>query len=276
MPKTNNSSKEDEAKLLGFFLQYHMEERTEITFEIAAVDLDCHKSNNRWRAVWKSLKEQELIEAVTSGKGFHITQKGIDSAATDEYKEFVKDMNFVAATNQEHQERLKKRFKRKKASLLFDLLLKYGSLTRYELAGLAGEKDRSHNFSYSLQELRKQKKLVEVDPNSKGSKGKKLRLSDKAFLTPGDRPEPELLEDKVLEKAVKDNAAPRKKRKQGDTTDESSSKESKSTSSKKTKKPERKTSKKADSKPATLDQEDPCVKEDVGSNKTAMAPIMEE
>ena len=203
-----DSTKEDEAKLLGIFLQYHMDERVDVTFEVAAVDLDCHKSNNRWRAVWKSIKDSGLIETASSGKGYQITTKGIESASTPEYREFMKEKNFVPATNEQHQERLKKRFKQKKSSAIFDLLLKHGSLSRYELAGLLGEKDRSHSFSYSLQELVKLKKFVENDPDCSG-KRKKFRLSDKAFLKAEDRPQPEELDAGVLAKAVEENAAPR-------------------------------------------------------------------
>jgi hypothetical protein len=212
-PKTSTLN-EDQAKLLGFFLNYHMEERTGMTFEVvAAGDLDCHKSNNRWRGVWKSLKEQGLIQPAAAGKGFEITEKGIQQAETPEYKAFMKDKNYVAATNNEYQERLKSKFKCKKSAAIFDLLLHHGSLSRFELAGLVGEKDRSHSFSYSLQELVQKSKVVEPDPSSKG-RPKKFRLSATAFLKPDDRPEPRELDREVLAKAVEDNCTPRGGRKE--------------------------------------------------------------
>ncbi|CAB9513126.1 expressed unknown protein [Seminavis robusta] len=88
-----------------------------------------------------------------------------------------------------------------RSAQLFDLLLRYGSLSRCELAGLVRRKDRGHGFSYSLREL-KQQGLVEEDPESGETRVIKLRLSDKVFARPEDRPEPEFIDPRILAEAV--------------------------------------------------------------------------
>ena len=221
-PQTNNGSNnggggdKSESTILAIMMQYHIDDKNDVQFEDVAAEIGCHERNKGWRELWTSVKKKGYVEASTTcNKGFQLTQKGIDLAATDEYKEML---SFQPKTNEEHQERIKKRLKKSKSIEIFDLLQKHGSLTRYELAGIMGQKDRGHAFSYSLQELKKRKGLVEEDPTKAGkSKGKKLRLSDKAYLKPEYRPsEPELviLDTKTLAKAVADNATvkhPRKK-----------------------------------------------------------------
>ena len=107
------------------------------------------------------------------------------------------------ATEEEHHAHIKRQFLNSRAATIFDLLLRYGPLTRKELAAKIGVNDGSHNFFYSLREI-KQSDYVEEDPRSKGYKtkgggtGTKLRLSDAAFLDPVNRPQPELDEQKKL------------------------------------------------------------------------------
>lgn len=181
--------------ILAIMLQHRMNDKYNLNFEDIAKDLGVHERNKSWRVVWTAAKDDGYVEASKSGKGFEMTQKWIDFGATDEYKEYVKDMAFVPATKEEHQARIKKRFKCTKSTAIFETLEKYGSLTRHELAGLLGQKDRSHAFSYSLQEVKMKMGLAEVDPDAKGkqTKGSKLRLSDKAYLKPEDRPDLSLL-----------------------------------------------------------------------------------
>ena len=98
----------------------------------------------------------------------------------------LKDLNFVAQSNEDHQQRLKKRMINETGPKIFDLLLKYGSLRRLELAGLLETCEGSHKFSYALKDLR-DKGLVDVA--SKTSKITKLKLTDDAFLNASeDRP----------------------------------------------------------------------------------------
>ena len=228
-PQTNNGSNnggggdKSESTILAIMMQYHIDDKNDVQFEDVAAEIGCHERNKGWRELWTSVKKKGYVEASTTcNKGFQLTQKGIDLAATDEYKEML---SFKPKTNEEHQERIKKRLKKSKSVEIFDLLQKHGSLTRYELAGIMGQKDRGHAFSYSLQELKKTKGLVEEDPSTAGKSkgGKKLRLSDKAYLKPEYRPsEPEeILDTKTLEKAVADNATvkhPRKKAGVGNST----------------------------------------------------------
>lgn len=91
-------------------------------------------------------------------------------------------MTFVAATNEEHQARIKKRLNPKwKGGQIFDLLLEHGSLTRGELCKIIGIVSGAHSFSYGLKEL-KDKNFV------KGKGHERLALTDEAFL-PGEKPE---------------------------------------------------------------------------------------
>jgi hypothetical protein len=198
--KGKEGKKPNETTLLAMFMEYHMGENHNVTFEVFAQDIGCHKSNNAWRAVWKSIKDEGYIEPASDGKGFKMSEKGIEMAMTPEIKAHLEKLSIVPQTNEEHQERIKNSFKKRLSPKLFDVLMNHGALTRYELAGLVRKKDRSHEFSYALQELKK-KQLVEPEPCNSGAL-RKIHLSDKAFLKPEDRPEPDLLDPRKLAEAV--------------------------------------------------------------------------
>ena len=89
---------------------------------------------------------------------------------------------------------------------MFELLMKHGPLSRKELAAIIGMNDRSHSFSYALQQLNK---LGFVESNG----AKKLRLSDKAFLDPNNRPETTAFDQQELQKLMEKNSKPRASRK---------------------------------------------------------------
>jgi hypothetical protein len=100
--------------------------------------------------------------------------------------------------------------KKTKAPQIFDLLVKYGLLTRTELATIVGINPGSHSFSYGLLDL-KTKGYVEAV--SADGKGKKLRLTDKAFLNAlDDRPEAIAVDEKVIEDGAKKIEANKKKK----------------------------------------------------------------
>lgn len=105
-----------------------------------------------------------------------MTQAGKEHAATDEYREFIKKMDFVPQDNEQHQARIKKKLLNHRAREIFDLLMKRGSLARIEMAIILKVNDRGHAFSYGLKDL-KTNNLLTAD-------GKKIRLSDEAFLSP--------------------------------------------------------------------------------------------
>ena len=95
------------------------------------------------------MEEKGFIEPVEGSNSrftsdHQLTQAGKDYASTPEYEEYLREMNFQPSTNEEHQERIKKRLLNKTAVQIFDLLMKYGSLTRKELATIVGMNDRSH------------------------------------------------------------------------------------------------------------------------------------
>lgn len=193
--KSKPCDNDKEAQLLGVMLEYHMNEDGAINFAKFASDLGIHKGNKAFGAAWKASKENGTIEEFE--KGYVISKKGIAQASTPEYKEFLKDKNFVAQNNDEYQERIKKKLS-ETGLKIFDLLQKHGPLSRYALAGMLRSKPGSKTFFYAEQNLRK-KGYIEQDPQDK----KKKRLSNKAFRTPEDRPVPVHLDAKVLAEAIR-------------------------------------------------------------------------
>lgn len=150
-----------------------------------------------------------------------------------EQKELQELMEKPVKTNDEHQERIKKCYCEGwngRGVEIFDLLLKHGSCKRKEIAALMGISDRGANFHYSLKALLDHK-FVEKDPNCKGY----IRLSDEAFLSPDDRPDPVEMDpealaagmekvygkemSKVQESKEKKQAAPAKKGSKGSKKD---------------------------------------------------------
>lgn len=190
--------------LLGKMMEYHMEGNNCISYERLRVDLGIGHRVKSWVGAWKALGEEDFIKPSDQGeKGFQLTQQGLDRAETDEYREYLKDSKFVPKTNEEKQEKIKKRLKwQRLGTKVFDLLLTKAPLTAVELAAIVGVKRGTHGFSYAIKEL-KDKAYVEIDPTEK-AKTKKLRLTDACFLRPEDRPETSIFED--LQKKVKDNA----------------------------------------------------------------------
>ena len=85
---------------------------------------------------------------------------------------------------------------------IFDLLLKHGTLDRKEMAGMMKTKDGSHGFSYGLKKLKDDGIVMVASSDTQKFKRKKLRLTDKAFLEPSDRPSTVPVDSKVLEEAV--------------------------------------------------------------------------
>jgi hypothetical protein len=163
-----------------------------VSFEKCAADLNFMKRTKSWNKAWTDLLTKGFIEPSVPGGAkttadHRLTELGKAQASTPEYEEFIKDKSFVAATNQDHQDRIKKRLVndqvRQRSVEIFDLFLEHGELTRKELCGIMGVRSGTHTFSFGLKQL-KDKELV----GGKGSQ--KLRLSDKAFLNPAvDRPD---------------------------------------------------------------------------------------
>ena len=205
MPKP---SVEQENKILGVMMQYLMRGTETVSLEKISKDLDFHIRSKSWVASWKSLvNDHNFVEPATSGAamatGQHrLTEKGKEHASTPEYEQYVKDMNFVPATNEDHQKRITDRLMNDHGRSIFDLLLKHGSLDRHVMAAILKTRSGSHKFSYALKEL-KDKNFVDVDQNAASSKCKKLRLTDKSFLNPEtDRPEPIEVDQQVLDEAM--------------------------------------------------------------------------
>jgi hypothetical protein len=234
-----SGSNDREDKLLGAMMTYLMQGKTGVSFKQLSNDLNFMERTKSWRESWRILVENKHFLAPADGcsstyTGDHeLTQAGKDHASTPEYQEYLKELNFQPASNKEHQASLKKRLQKPKAKVIFDLLLQYGTLTRTELSNIIGMNDRSHSFSYGLQEL-VQKELVEVA--STGKDGQKRRLADKAFLNPDDdRPIPEELDPELL-KAGTQKISDHKRKTDSDSDEDGSKKKKKKKKSKKKKK----------------------------------------
>jgi hypothetical protein len=170
-------------QILAVMMGFRMDGNHKVTLKDVATELGKQERTKSFRERWSILKNTKgyIGTSKISGTGFfELTQEGIEHAQTDEYKEMMKEMNIKSKTNSEHQERIKKRFKKPKSELIFDFLNEYDSLSSDDLSALAGQNKRSHSYHYSLKELR-EKGYAEEDQNHDG-KGKKFRLTDNAFL----------------------------------------------------------------------------------------------
>lgn len=192
---TGTNERED--KLLGGMLCYIMRGKEGVSFTQLSKDLEFMDRTTTWRNSWKSLLHDKKFIVPLDAKAsvftseHKLTQAGKDHASTPEYEEYLKELNFVPQTNEEHQERIKKRLLNNKARSIFGLLMKYGHLSRKHLSELLKCNDRQHEFSYGLKDLR-EKNLVCKD-------GAKFSLEDSAFLDPStDRPKPHDLDEALL------------------------------------------------------------------------------
>lgn len=206
-------AEERENMLLGCMLEHVMRGKDTVSFKQLSKDLSFMDRTTSWRDSWKILlNKKQFIEIQQGASVFtgecRLTKAGKDHAATPKYLEYVKENHFTPQTNDEHQARIKKRLKNDRGREIFDLLLTHGSLSRKELSTILHCNDRQHKFSYGLQDL-KTRALVEADESA----GKaKLRLSNKAFLSPGDRPvtvdvDPMVLQEGAL--TIEKNKRPR-------------------------------------------------------------------
>jgi hypothetical protein len=205
-------------KALGLMLEYKMNDIGPINFETnLCVDLTLHPRTKTIISVWKYMKEDGLIveEKSSSSKNrWVISDKGVDLAKTPEYEEYLKDKMFQPKTTEEHFSHMKRKIlgMKKKSSgmtksernlgkteiLIYYKLKEYGPLNKKVLAGLLGVKQGTWGFFYAIKELQRLK-YIEQDPSDKT----KIRLSDRAFMRPEDRPEPKDLDLKTLEEAIK-------------------------------------------------------------------------
>eukprot|EP00977_Amphora_coffeiformis_P028494 scaffold35468_cov237-Amphora_coffeaeformis.AAC.1 len=177
--------------LLANLMSYHMRGTEGASFKKCATDLNFMTRTKSWCKAWSDLLDMGSIEPCIPGGAkttadHRLTEGGIAQASTPEYEEFIKDKNFVATTNQDHQGRIKKRLSKgnhgPRCLQIVDLYLEHGALTRMELCGILGMRSGTHSVSYALKEL---KEMGILD----GTGSEKLRLSDKFFLDPSvDRP----------------------------------------------------------------------------------------
>lgn len=167
--------------------------------------------NTGWRNEWRTLILGGYIQPVTSpqsskagGNGIftaahELTEKGEEKAGSPEQKEIKRLMETTVNTTAQEHERIRKLCMNNRTVQIFDLLLNHGSLTRKELAATIGISDRGGPFSYGLRQLKRLGYVV-VDEKASERGKKMLKLSNRAFLNPNDRPEPKPI-DRVLMKA---------------------------------------------------------------------------
>lgn len=99
-----SGSRED--KLLGAMLAYEMKGKHTASFVQLSRDLDFHERTKIWRSSWKSLMDDRGFIELAAGASsvFNgeclMTQAGKEHAATDEYREFIKEMDFVPQDNE--------------------------------------------------------------------------------------------------------------------------------------------------------------------------------
>jgi len=208
-------SSPDQVLLAKLMEQHAMDpENASLSFADIMMGLGMNDHNTKWRNAWKAMREQGYIQSCSDDNGgiftgaFELTPSGIDIAATDEYKQAMLLTTAGPSnckTNQELHDHIKSKLMNKRGDQIFDLLLERGTQSRKELAAVLGISDRGAYFSYAFQQL-KELGYVEVDPTVTGKK-KKVRLSDKAFVTP--RPavkaapaEPEKEEEKESDQAA--------------------------------------------------------------------------
>ncbi len=172
-------------KLLNAVMCHRIKGNTSVTFTQIAMDLGFDERLTKWRKSWCALILDDGFIAPVEGSP--------PSMYTADHQLTEKGKNHGPQSNQEHQERIKKRLLNDKAIQIFDWLLMYGSLGRNELALLLQCASGQHNFSYGLKDLRDRRF---VDKNDRG----KFYLTDKAFLDPTkDRPVPMELDPSLLE-----------------------------------------------------------------------------
>lgn len=192
--------------LLRKVLEHHMIGNDFVHYEVLLFDLGITKRTKKSCGEdWKALCDEHFIEASDNkdSKGYQITQKGKDYAATDEYREFLKESSYIPMTNEEKHERIKKRLVWQVFGCqIFDLLLKYGELTIEEVAAIIGVKRGMHKFSFAAKELQ-DKFYVETATSTNHSK--KVRLSNACFLKPEDRPKTTLFDSYELSLLIKAN-----------------------------------------------------------------------
>ena len=184
----------DQILMTKLFEQQVVMNNKSVSFVDILKELGMNDRNTKWRNTWRELEQKGYIQQsmgkeMSSGggsffvSGFHLTDTGMDVTATDEYKQAMKSNKEILAkpkTNQELHKQIKEKLMNKRGDEIFDLLLKFGSLSRTELSGKLGISDRGAYFSYALQQL-KDLGYVEIDSDNPG-KQKRLRLSDSAFV----------------------------------------------------------------------------------------------
>lgn len=200
-------------QILGLMLKRKMEEEDTILYQEVRDTFGFAPKNKHWDACWKALREEGLIEACNGGAAtsdrHRLTEAGLARVKTPEFEAYMREMAIVPQSNEEHQARLKKRFKNKYGEKIFGFLVEWGSLSKKELAALCGVREGSHGFFYGHQQLVKMK-LIEADPTSPKGKAKKLRLADAAFLKSHNRPVPIKTDTKKLAEVVERDESGRK------------------------------------------------------------------
>mmetsp|Transcript_24140 Transcript_24140/g.42850 ORF Transcript_24140/g.42850 Transcript_24140/m.42850 type:complete len:356 (+) Transcript_24140:175-1242(+) len=198
-PKTTSSSGTPDQAMLSRMLELYEEhdqnaENAAVSFATIMQEFGMNDRNTGWRNHWKDLVSKGYIASVVGDKSpmftsdYMFTEQGLQHVAdSDAYSTASKMDKGSAApkTNEDLHERIKSKLMNKRGQQIFDLLLKKGTMSRKDLSTALKISDRGAYFSYALLQL-KELQYVEIDPKYSGKSGKKLRLTEKAFL-PGQR-----------------------------------------------------------------------------------------
>jgi len=179
-PTTNKRTKSDSVDdlILAKMMENHYKVGS-LSVPFGKLERECgyRPRNNNFRIAFNGHKEEGNVIS-SDGKNYQLSEKGVELAGG------TVDVMKKAKTNQEHQDRIKSKLK-KKGPEIFDLLLDRPLQTRKELASTLGVGDGTHYFSYALKELKDLGYVVVDAKNSK--KGKKLLLlSERSFLNSSD------------------------------------------------------------------------------------------
>lgn len=177
----NEISKED--AILSIMMVHYMAGTKALTFERIFTELGYRPKNKAVEKAWKSVREDNLVEAdETTKKAYRLTDTGLDRAAPPGYKEEL--AKALPQTTAELHERIKETAVNPYGILIFEILHeardKGEGMTPRELADTCGVNKDSHGFFYGFKWLKDNEYAI---PDSGTKRPRKYSLNDeKCFV----------------------------------------------------------------------------------------------
>lgn len=178
-PKRSKSAAKYDEKILTGMVYYNYKIGGN-SVKVDKIEKECGvgQRNKNFRTAWNDLVAMGHIVKSNDGNGYQLSEQGQALAATYDPTGAMQP----PATSQAFVDRIKSRLKGKGAEI-FDLYLRYCTMTRKEAAALLGCNDRSHKFSYGMQSLRIDKnEYLEVDGVNSSKGHQMLILTERAFF----------------------------------------------------------------------------------------------